>query len=93
VLTKVRRGPAVAPYQFLRNRGRPLRRGGSADRQWCLSDPACSGEGGFKVESVLIRCWLAGPRLAAVLASLLPSPVLDVAVVSDSVGATVDSNL
>ena len=83
----------MAPYQFLPNRGRPLRRGASADRQLCPNNPACLGEGGFKVESVLIRCWLAGPRLPAVLASLLPSPVLDVAVVSDSVGATVDSNL
>ena len=61
--------------------------------QGCLNNPVCLGEGGFKVESVLIRCWLAGPRLPAVPASLLPSPVLDVAVVSDSVGATVDSNL
>jgi len=84
---------AVAPYRFAPNRGRPLRRGASADGQWCLNNPAAWADGGFKVESVLIRCWLAGPRLPAVLASLLPSRALDVAVASDSVGATVDSNL
>ena len=84
---------AVAPYQFVANPGPPLRRGASADGQWCLNNAAFLGERGFKVASVLIGCWLAGPRLAAVPASLLPSRALDVAVASDSVGATVDSIL